>query len=348
MAQPPQVAILGAGSVGCFIGGAWAAAGIPVTLIGRAAIGADIAEHGLTLTDHNGWRLRPAPGAFRFTTRPADLRRADIIALCVKSNGTAAAAKEIGRHARKGATVISFQNGVSNLDVLQGALKARFEIVQAMVPFNLAWLGQGRIHKGVAGDLVAGDTPATRTLSALAGDGPARLRLAADMAALAWGKLLINLNNAVNALSGRTLRDQLRQRDYRRVLAASMVEALDLLDAAGIVPAKVGPVPPRLLPHVIGAPDFLFNSIFLRAQKIDAVARSSMYDDLAARRPTEIDYLNGEVVKLAARLGREAPVNSAILALVKQAELGVEHLWSPGELRAHVLEGHKAAPIFGY
>ncbi|HEX8261371.1 MAG TPA: ketopantoate reductase C-terminal domain-containing protein, partial [Allosphingosinicella sp.] len=107
-------------------------------------------------------------------------------------------------------------------------------------------------------------------------------------------------------------------------------------------------MPPRLLPHVIGSPDFIFNNLFLRVQKIDARARSSMADDLKAGRPTEIDHLNGEVVRLAKRLGRNAPVNEAIVSLVRQAEAGVEHLWTPARLRAHVLEGHRAAPIFGY
>jgi 2-dehydropantoate 2-reductase len=343
----PRIAVLGAGSIGCFVGGAWQAAGLEVTLIGRERFGVDIAAHGLTLTDFQGWRARLPAEKVDFTTKAAALAGADIILLSVKSNDTKKAAREIGRHGRRGATVISLQNGVSNVDILRGAIGKRFEIAQGMAPFNIAYLGHGRFHKGVAGDLVAQDLPATRALAEAAGPGPARLTLADNMEAIAWGKLLINLNNAVNALSGETLLAQLRQRDYRRVLAASMVEALEMLQAAGIRPAKIGPVPPFLLPHVVGAPDFIF-SLFLRAQRIDAKARSSMYDDLAARRPTEIDHLNGEVVKLAKKLGRDAPVNRAITELVKQAELGVEHLWSPSELRAHVFEGHKVAPVFGY
>ena len=344
----PRVAIFGAGSVGCFVGGAWAAAGITVSFVGRERIGRELAENGLTLTDYSGWRVRLAPERVDFSTRAAALAGADIIALCVKSTGTAAAAKEIARHARKGALVASFQNGVSNVDALRAVLRQRFEAVAGMVPFNIAALGHGRFHKGVAGDLVAEDVPALRALAERIGEGPARLRLSSNMPAVAWGKLLINLNNAVNALSGLTLLEQLRQRDYRRVVAASIVEALGLLEAAGIEPAKIGPVPPRLLPHVIASPDLIFNQLFLRIQKIDARARSSMADDLKAGRPTEIDYLNGEVVKLARSLGRRAPVNEAIVSLVRQAEAGVEHLWDPARLRAHVLEGHKAAPIFGY
>lgn len=346
MAEPPRVAIFGAGSVGCFIGGAWAAAGVPVTFIGRERIAAEVGEHGLTLSDYGGWRVRlDRPD---FTTKAAALKRADIIALCVKSTATASAAREIARNASKGALVVSFQNGVSNVDTLRAAFKDRFEAVRGMVPYNVAHLGHGRFHKGVAGDLVAKDVPLLSALAEAVGLGPAQLRLEKDMAAIAWGKLLINLNNAVNALSGRTLLEQLKQRDYRRVVAASIVEALRLLDEAGIEPATIGPVPPKLLPHVIGSPNFVFNNLFLRIQKIDAKARSSMADDLRAGRPTEIDYLNGEVVKLARRLKRPAPVNEAIVALIRQAEAGVEHLWEPAQLSAHVLQGHPVAQIFGY
>jgi 2-dehydropantoate 2-reductase len=343
-----HVAIFGAGSIGCFVGGAWAAAGVSVSFVGRERIGREIEENGLTLTDYSGWRVRLAPEQVDFSTKPAALAKADIIALCVKSTGTAAAAKEIARHAKKGALVVSFQNGVSNVETLRAVLKGRFEAVAGMVPYNVAALGRGRFHKGVAGDLLAEDLPALCALAERIGAGPARLRLSPDMPAIAWGKLLINLNNAVNALSGRPLLEQLKERDYRRVVAASIVEALGLLEAAGIEPAKIGPVPPRLLPHVIASPDFVFNNLFLKIQKIDARARSSMADDLKAGRPTEIDYLNGEVVKLAHRLGRRAPVNEAIVSLIKQAEAGVEHLWEPAQLRAHLLEGHQAAPIFGY
>ncbi len=343
-----KVVIFGAGSVGCFIGGAWAAAGVSVAFVGRERIRGEIESNGLTLTDYSGWRTRLAPDEVDFSTRPAALAQADIIALCVKSTGTAAAAKEIARNAKKGALVVSFQNGVSNVELLRSVLKSRFEAVAGMVPYNIAAVGHGRFHKGVAGDLVAEDVPVLRALAERIGGGPARLVLSTEMPAIAWGKLLINLNNAVNALSGRTLLEQLRQRDYRRVVAASILEALGLLEAAGIEPAKIGPVPPRLLPHAIASPDLVFNNLFLKIQKIDPHARSSMADDLKAGRPTEIDYLNGEVVKLARKLGRQAPVNEAIVALIRQAEMGIELLWEPAKLRAHVLEGHKAAPIFGY
>jgi 2-dehydropantoate 2-reductase len=254
----------------------------------------------------------------------------------VKSGATAEAARQIAEHGREGALVISFQNGISNLDVLRAELGGRFEVVRGMVPYNVAYLGHGRFHKGVAGDLYAEDRLENRTLAQRIGGGPAALRLSGDMLGLAWGKLLINLNNAVNALSGRPLLDQLRERDYRRVVAASQREGLRLLSRADIRPAKIGAVGPKLLPTVLNSTDWLFNNIFLKAWKIDARARSSMTDDLAAGRKTEIDYINGELVALADRLGAPAPVNRKIVELVREAERGAKP-WAPAALRREVL-----------
>ena len=121
------------------------------------------ATHGLTLTDYSGWRsdLRDVD----YACVPAALEDADIILVCVKSGATQDAAREIAEHGRDGAMVISFQNGVSNLDVLEAELGARFRIVRGMVRFNVAYLGDGHFHKGVSGDLWVEDRPETRALA---------------------------------------------------------------------------------------------------------------------------------------------------------------------------------------
>jgi 2-dehydropantoate 2-reductase len=332
-----KVAVLGAGSVGCLVGGGWQAAGVPVSFIGRPRIAADIAEHGLTISDYSGWERHFAPDDVDYATTPDRLAEADIIALCVKSGATADAARDIVDHGAAGSLVISFQNGVSNVDVLERELGDRFEVVRGMVPFNCAYLGDGRFHKGVAGaPLYTEDRPRARALAKRIGEGPAALKLSDDMLGMAWGKLLINLNNAVNALSGRPLRAELRERDYRRVFAAAMREGLRVLMRAGIQPAKVGAVGPRLLPLVIGSPDWLFNNVFIRKWKIDAKARSSMSDDVAAGRKTEVDYINGELVALAARIGAGAPINRKIVELVRSAEAGADP-WPPETLCREVL-----------
>ena len=248
------------------------------------------------------------------------------------------AAKQIAEHGREGATVISFQNGISNVEVLQGELGERFTVVRGMVPYNVAYLGDGRFHKGVAGELYADDRPETRGAGrARSASRPLRSGCRTTCSGIAWGKLLINLNNAVSALSGRTLLEELRERDYRRVFAASMREGLRLLDKAGIEPAKVGAVGPRLLPWVIGSPDWLFNNVFMKAWKIDAKARSSMADDLAAG-PHDRSRLHQRRAGDGWPTGSapSAPVNRKIVELIRKAEAGAPP-WPPAELRREVL-----------
>ena len=326
-----RVAVLGAGSIGCYVGGAWAAAGLDVTLIGRERFAKAVGEHGLTISDYSGWQQKLEP---RFVTDPGALSEADLILVAVKGGSTAEAAEVIARHGKEGATVVSFQNGIGNKAILAEALGGRFTLVQGMVPYNVIYLGDGRFHKGVAGKLMAEDVPEMRALAERVSGSREPLRLSDDMAGVLWGKLLINLNNAVNALSGLTLREELGQRGYRRVVAASQREALRVLKKAGITPARAGPMSPKMIPRIINSPDWLFRNLLARRWKIDEKARSSMSDDLISGRKTEIDQLNGEVVRLAETLGLEAPVNRRIVALVREAEAGAPPLTPAGLERA--------------
>lgn len=102
-----------------------------------------------------------------------------------------------------------------------------------------------------------------------------------------------------------------------------------MLRAAGIEPARVGGAPPRALPAVLRLPTPLFRIAAARLLRIDAHARSSMADDLRLERPTEVDALSGEVVRLARSLGREAPLNARIVEQVHTAEAQPRQLDGP-------------------
>ena len=130
----------------------------------------------------------------------------------------------------------------------------------------------------------------------------------------------MNLNNAVNALSGVPLKKQLGDRQYRRVMAQVLSEALEVLNAEGITPARTGKVIPQLMPTIMKLPNFLFNIVAASTLKIDPEARSSMYEDLLLGRRTEVDYLNGEIVRLGEKTKIPTPVNRHIVSLVKQSE----------------------------
>jgi 2-dehydropantoate 2-reductase len=311
------IVIAGAGSIGCFVGGLLAVAGRDVRLLARPRMVAELRAHGLTLTDRDGGARRVPAASLSVTEDPAVLAKAGWILVTVKSGATVEMGETLARHAKAEAVVVSLQNGIGNADRLRAVARAQ-RVVAGMVPFNVVHRGEGRFHRGTDGSLTV-EASVPGLLAMLSVPGLA-VEEHPDMAGLAWGKLLMNLNNALNALSGLPLRQQLADRRWRRVLAASQREALDVLSAASIVPARVGKVRPRLLPGILSLPDPVFRLLAGAMVKIDPEARSSLWEDLEKRRPTEIDHLQGAVVELARSLGRDAPLNRKVLEAVKRAE----------------------------
>jgi 2-dehydropantoate 2-reductase len=310
---PGPVAIMGAGSVGCYLGGRLQAAGAEVHYIGRPRMLAALREHGLTVTDRDGGRVELAPAALKLHESPP--AGAALVLLCVKSGATAEAAAQLAAVLPPGTPVVSMQNGVANAEVAAAAAPA-LAWLPGMVPFNIAELAPGHVHRGSAGRLAAQDHPALRAWLPLFKEAGLPLQLHADLAPVQWGKLLLNLNNPVNALSGLPLRAELLDRDCRRAWAALQAEALAALRAAGITPAQMTPLPPQRLPLVLRLPNWLFERIARRILKIDDKARSSMADDLALGRPTEVDAICGAVVRLAQAHGLQAPRNARMVELL--------------------------------
>lgn len=323
----PKVAVFGAGMIGLYVGGLLAGKAA-VTFIGRPSM-LDPLKDGLRLTDADGMDVTLSPGQFTTSTTPAALSGADMVLVTTKSMATREAGEAIAAHAPAHAPVISFQNGVSNTELLRSLLPGR-TVLAGMVPFNVAQRGPNHFHRGTGGGLMVERAPALAGFEPLFDHASVQLKLLDDMSGIQWGKLLINLNNAINAVSGQSLANELRQRGYRRAWAMSLNEAMALLKAAKIVPADPIAVPLTLWPQILNLPDRLYGYVMAAAggakTRVDPHARSSMADDLLRGRPTEVDYLQGEVVRLAERLGRKAPVNARMLALVKAAERGAEPL----------------------
>lgn len=317
--SPATIAIFGAGSIGAYVGAALLAGGAEVLMIARARSCERFARGGIAISDLEGRREHIDAARIACSEDPAALRGAGLILVCVKSADTAAAAQALAAHARRDALVISLQNGIGNADTLRSALPG-MTVLAGMVPFNVVQTPDGRYHRGTEGRLMVEASDAlARWLGAFEQAGLALVQRA-DFAAVQWGKLLLNLNNPVNALSGLPLKSQLSQRNYRRCLALLMEEALRALAASGIAPAQIGGVAPNRLPFMLRLPDWIYRRIASASLRIDPQARSSMWEDLQAGRRSEIDYLNGAVVKLAQQAGLDAPANRRIVALVHAAQ----------------------------
>lgn len=316
-----RIAVFGAGSIGAYVGGALIAGGAEVVLIGRASMHERIKLHGLTVSDMDGRNTQLSAAQVHYSEDPSALAGTGLVLVSVKSADTESTAQLLAQHAAPDALIVSLQNGIGNADVLRRALPGRM-VLAGMVPFNVVQLPGSRFHRGTEGSLMVEASPAlAQWLPAFEAAGLPLVQRT-DFVAVQWGKLLLNLNNAVNALSGVPLRTQLADCDYRRCLALLMDEALRALSAAGIVPAQIGKVPPSRMPRLMRLPDWLFKRVAAGALRIDPEARSSMWEDLQAGRRTEVDYLNGAVVALAERAGLDAPANRRIAALVHGAERG--------------------------
>jgi len=309
---PPQrhTAVVGAGAVGSYYGAMLARAGEPVTLVARQAHARAIAVRGLQL-HHEG---RVDTIAVDATTDAAAVRGADLVLVCVKSTDTEALARQIAPHVDPDALVLSLQNGVDNAATTARHVRAAvapavvYVATEVPAPGTVVHHGGGRLVVGAADPAAAGDA-LTRALHAAAArfahDG-VPVRLVDDVRPELWMKLLLNC--AYNAASA------LAQAPYGRMARLAPVRELQLAVAREVVAVARAEGVALALDEAIAD-----------IERIAATMprqRSSTAQDVARARPTEIDHLNGFVVRRGEALGVATPVNQALHALVKLAEAG--------------------------
>lgn len=323
VANRPRIVIAGAGSIGCYAGGCLAAADRDVTLLTRPRVEAALREYGLAIVDLDGTQTIVTPERLTLTSDPAiAFAQADIVLVSVKSGATTEIAQLIARHAPPEAIIVSLQNGVGNAAVLRQNLPEGATVIAGMVPFNVVQSDSDSspltVRRTTLGTVLIDDTidHLAETLSVPG----MTVQAHGDMQGILWGKLLMNLNNALNALSNLPLATQLADRNWRCLLADQMSEALRLMKAHGIVPAKVQVVAPSLFPWILRLPNALFRIVARKTLAMDPRARSSMWEDFSKGRPTEIDYLQGVIVRLAKEKNLPSPLAAKIIACVKQAE----------------------------
>jgi 2-dehydropantoate 2-reductase len=330
-----NIIVIGAGAIGCYVGGRLAAAGEHVTLVGRPRTTEPLALSGLTVTDMQGFKAHVEADIEAGLTSPtlsiasnlklivaSKATETTVVLLCVKGGATSAAAQEIADCCPAGTVVVSLQNGVDNVARI-AKVAPQMTALAGMVPYNVVMKTSTHVHRATMGQIYIESSDSSESAKELMAELVAKFNAAGlkavastEMRAVQWGKLLLNVNNPINALSDLPLREQLLNRDFRYVFATLQLEALAAMKKASIEPKQLAAVKPHIMPLLLKLPNWIFTRVAKKMLRMDASARSSMWDDVQQGRVTEIDDLCGAVVRLAQRVGTPAPCNAAMCRLI--------------------------------
>ncbi|HJT01008.1 MAG TPA: 2-dehydropantoate 2-reductase [Terriglobales bacterium] len=304
MHEQPRVAVLGAGAVGCYFGGMLARGGTAVTLIARPARAEAIQREGLFLDAvHFQGRVPVAASAHL-----SAVKNAQSVLFCVKTVDTETAAQELRPHLAPGVLVISLQNGVDNVERIRSA--SGIEAVRGVVYVAAEMTGPARVKHSGRGDLIlARENEAKRLakVQALAGlfeQAGVPCRVSSQIEVEQWTKMVMNCAfNAISALARANYGAIAHNTLVQAVMKQAISEAVAVARAAGVP----------------------MNNVDMQAagSKLgDAMAKatSSTAQDIVRGRATEIDSLNGYVVRRGKELGVATPVNQTLHALVKLLE----------------------------
>ena len=243
----------------------------------------------------------------RASTDPGAAEGADVLVIFVKSTATEEAATQFAARARKDAIVLTLQNGLGNEEILKGHFGSG-RTAAGVTSQGATFLGPGRIrHAGKGPTHICMSDGRNEKLAplcrALEGAG-FETHVSADVASLVWSKLVINVGiNALTALTNQPNGKLLESDDTRAIMADLVGEAVAVAVARGI-------------PLTHGDP---LAVVFDVAGKTGA-NRSSMLQDFDRKRPSEIEVMNGAIVREAQEAGIAVPVNATITRLVRALE----------------------------
>ncbi|MFC2035313.1 ketopantoate reductase family protein [Chloroflexota bacterium] len=300
--------IYGAGGIGSIIGGYLARAGRDVILIGRPGHVNVISNNGLRLITPAGTYVLRIPAV----TNPSqiDFTMGDVIFLCMKGQDTELALKDL-KKVTKDIPVFCFQNGVRNEEI---AIRYFSSVYGVMVRVGVVYLTDGEVtaRREPPGWCIVGRYPdgideLTEVVAEELRTASYFLRTTADVMPYKWGKLMSNLRNAIGAITNSD------EESTQPIYSAVLQEAKDIAQKAGI----------KWISQEQVASDWPEITVPLHGQ-LNSEAKSSTWQSLARHQgSTETEYLNGEIVRVANKLGLLAPINRKIVEISQ--EMAVNH-----------------------
>lgn len=313
-----RIGIIGAGALGGTFAALLARAGHDVEVTARGAGLEAIRADGIRLSGGYGETHARVAAAEALTARP------DLVLLCTKAQD-AAAAVEANSALIDGVPVVVVQNGLEGVDTATRLLPRSSCVgVLSIIAANYTEPGVVRVTTRATSYLGRGDGPADdecRRLAALLSEAVPVVAIG-NFRGAQWTKLIVNMLNAVPAIVGRSVQDVIDDRRLRRVVAASMREAVRTGVARGIRFGSLQGLGDRRLRLFARMPLWIGQVLpwFMRVRMGDVPNLGSTQQSLRRGQPTEVDFLNGAVVREASAAGRTAPVNAALTALVHEVE----------------------------
>jgi 2-dehydropantoate 2-reductase len=292
-----RVAVFGAGAVGCYYGGMLARAGHDVVLIGRPSHVDAIAADGLRLQAQTfDERIR-----VRASVEPGAAEGAQLVLFAVKSTDTTTAAKALAPVLPRDAVVVTLQNGVDNDARVRAVLPN--DVIAAVVYVASEMAGPGHVRHNGRGELVIGPSPSSAAVADTFVAAGVATTVSDDVAGALWAKLILNCAyNALSAITRQPYGPLVGRPGITAVLDDVVAECLAVARADGVrVPGDTAVAVRRI------------------AETMPSQF-SSTAQDLARGRPTEIDALNGHIVRRGETLGIAVPANRVLYALVKALE----------------------------
>jgi 2-dehydropantoate 2-reductase len=301
----PSVAVVGAGAVGCYFGGMLARSGVPVTLIGRAPHMEAIARDGLRI---DRLRIDERIPIAATSSLEEGLRDAGTVLFCVKTVSTESAAIEMRPFLAPHAAILSFQNGVDNVDRIHSAIGRHAIPVAVYVAAEMT--APGRVTHTGRGDLVMGHRAGwprqidLQPLAAMFEEAAIPCRLSDPIEMELWTKMAMNCAyNAISALTRARYGRMVEFPAVRGLMERALAETVAVARAEGVPLSESA----------------MLEAAYRLAEKMSG-ATSSTAQDVARGRPTEIDSLNGYVARRGATLGIATPVTETLVTLVKLLE----------------------------
>ncbi len=317
-----KILVMGAGAIGCLVGGYLAIGGHQVTLVGRSPLMERIAANGLTL-QHPG---RPIQTAYpeTATTVPVPAAPFDFIILTVKSPATREAIAQLAPLMQSSTFLVSLQNGIGNEEQLAAEFGPEKVIAGTItIPVRMPELGFAKATKKSGGLGLAPLHPA-QPVPALAGalnQAGLRTPVYSNYQAMKWSKLLLNIVvNASSAILNQSPGQIVARRDLIDLEIEAMRETIAVMQAQGIPAVNLPGYAVAWLVRGVCAgwlPAFL-KRILLRPHMVEGRGEKmpSLQLDLAAGRPvSEIEALNGAVVRSGQKYGLNTPVNRVLTDL---------------------------------